>query len=83
MATAVAEGDTGRIAPVRPYGPSWVDRLETLVERLPGSLWVGYVVVAVGGAAVVNGILWLTGSLAPDRAVGRPAGARAAGLSAP
>jgi hypothetical protein len=63
MATAVAEGDTGRIAPVRPYGPSWVDRLETLVVRIPGPTSVGYVVVALAGTAIVNGILWLAGSL--------------------
>lgn len=46
---------------VRPYPPSWVNRLIWAVERLPGSAWAWYVSAAIIGIVGSNAQGWLGG----------------------
>jgi hypothetical protein len=44
------------------YPPSWVDRLDDLIERLPGPGWLVYLVLALLLPLVHAGIKWWDGS---------------------
>lgn len=47
----------------QPYPPSWVDRLMTRIERLPGPTWVFYVILTGAIILVAHAIRWLGGSV--------------------
>lgn len=46
------------------YTPSWIDRFVDWLDRLPGPAWVYYVLGTLAFAMLVNGMLWIDGSLA-------------------
>jgi hypothetical protein len=48
---------------VRPYPPSWVDRLTDWVERLPGPAWLYYLGLALVLLLIRTIIAWSDGSL--------------------
>lgn len=45
-----------------PYPPSWFDRVEAWVDRLPGPYWAFYSLCAVGLAIAVSAIQWREGA---------------------
>ena len=45
------------------YPPSFVDRLMALIERLPGSTWVFYLLATVVIVAVSHGLRWSDGTI--------------------
>jgi hypothetical protein len=64
ITTAAEDGSLAEIAEIvaRPYVPSWIDRVNYFVERLPGPSWLFYVGVWLGLLAVETGIKWWDGS---------------------
>jgi hypothetical protein len=48
----------------RPYKPSWVDRFNDWVEKLPVSAWIFYVGLGLGLILIQVLFLWLDGGLA-------------------
>jgi hypothetical protein len=48
--------------PLRPYSPSWVDRLQEWVGRLPMPRWVFYVGLGLGLFALEAAVKWSDGS---------------------
>ncbi|MDX2005801.1 MAG: hypothetical protein SFU83_11035 [Meiothermus sp.] len=51
------------ISPIRPYPQSWLDRLTTWVDRLPGPYWAYYVGLWLGLFGILIGIKWNDGTL--------------------
>ncbi len=47
----------------KPYNPSWIDRFNDWVERLPGGTWVFYLLFAIAQILVQVLFLWLDGGL--------------------
>jgi hypothetical protein len=47
----------------RPYAPSWIDYFTTWVDRLPGSVWLYYIGLALLLVLIPSVILWAEGSL--------------------
>jgi hypothetical protein len=60
VATATIETASGA-GRVRPYAPSWIDRLFDVMSALPGPTWLAYAVLVVPGVALANSALWLSG----------------------
>jgi hypothetical protein len=50
-------------AELRPYPPSWLQRLVELIERLPGPTWAAYVVISVVSVVIVHTQVWSTTAL--------------------
>jgi hypothetical protein len=48
--------------PEPPYLPSWINRLHDGLERLPGAVWLFYLLLAVGLAVTHAAIKWRDGS---------------------
>jgi hypothetical protein len=53
---------------VPPYPPSWADRLQGWVERLPFPPWAAYLVLLLAVSLLFHAALWLEGSLPPGSA---------------
>ena len=54
---------------VPPYPPSWVDRLTTAIDRLPGPAWLSYLLLAIAGIALQLAIQQSTGVYHPGPAI--------------
>jgi hypothetical protein len=50
-------------AGMRPYPPSWLDRLNAWIERLPGPSWLTYVTLFLLSTIINTAAYWLDGSL--------------------
>lgn len=61
MATAEIAATRMRGDAVRPYAPSWLDRLYDWLVALPGPTWLAYVGLGVVSVVVANSALWLSG----------------------
>lgn len=48
-------------AAARPYAPSWLDRAVTAIDRLPGPVWLAYLVFGVLALAWTSSVGWLGG----------------------
>jgi hypothetical protein len=48
--------------PPAPYPPSWVDRLTSWVDRLPGPAWLAYAVLAAFLCLATLGVQWMAGT---------------------
>ena len=46
-----------------PYPPSWVNRLLSWVDRLPGPAWVFYLVAMVGVSLIRHAFRWIDGTI--------------------
>jgi hypothetical protein len=46
-----------------PYPPSVVDQFMSWADRLPGPVWLFYLVLLVVLIVIINGIAWLDGSV--------------------
>jgi len=46
-----------------PYPPSWVDRFIIWIDRLPGPVWLFYVLSVLVFALLINATFWIDGSL--------------------
>ncbi len=53
----------GTVPTVRPYAPSWFDRLLGWVDGLPGPVWFYLILLALGQWLYVNAMLWYNGKL--------------------
>jgi hypothetical protein len=63
MATVAANSTVGQDAGiVRPYAPSWIDRLMDWVQQLPGPAWLYYLGVALVLVLVRTVAAWSDGS---------------------
>jgi hypothetical protein len=45
-----------------PYLPSWIDRLIEWIEKLPGPVWLFYIIAVLMIALLINAIFWIDGS---------------------
>ena len=63
MAAAGARAETwaGPAGDVRPYAPSWVNRLIRAIDRLPGPAWPWYLVACLVSIPFSNAQAWLAG----------------------
>lgn len=61
MADSVVETDIQKSA--APYRPSWIDRLIRWIDRLRGPAWLFYGLGTLALALLINGILWIDGSV--------------------
>jgi hypothetical protein len=48
--------------PERPYPPSWFNRLQEYLERLPGPVWLFYLLLALGLVIIHAAIKWCDGA---------------------
>ena len=55
--TSPSPSPTGDIQP-RPYAPSWIDRLNSIIDRLPRPSWVYYLVIGLGIFLIQFSVLW-------------------------
>lgn len=47
----------------RAYSPSWIDRIVSAIDRLPGPAWIYYVALALAVASLANVLRWMDRSL--------------------
>ncbi len=47
----------------KPYAPSWINRLSTAIEKLPGPPWAYYLGLTLAEALLNHSLRWLDGSL--------------------
>lgn len=45
-----------------PFAPSWIDRLDTWIDGLPGPTWLYYLLGLAGFALIINLAFWIDGS---------------------
>lgn len=50
-----------------PYSPSWLDRLITWIEHLPGPVWLFYAALPLGFTLLFHLLSWQSGILAPGK----------------
>src|SRR3970040_2346824 len=53
------------VGPTRPYPPSWVDRLISAVDNLPGPAWLAYLGGLLTLTLLSHAVRWIDGSLPP------------------
>ncbi len=53
------------LAVVRPYTPSWFDRLTDLIQRLPGRAWLYYLLAWLVPVAAIVLVKWADGTYSP------------------
>jgi ABC-type multidrug transport system fused ATPase/permease subunit len=51
------------VRPTRPYPPSWVDRLISAVDKLPGPAWLAYLACLLSVTLLSHAVRWIDGSL--------------------
>jgi hypothetical protein len=61
MATVAAEGAVDPTADVRPYAPSWVNRIIDRIDRLPGPTWAAYLAIGAGFLVIAIAQSWVAG----------------------
>lgn len=46
-----------------PYYPSWIDRFVVWIDRIPGSVWLIYMLSTLSIAVLTNAVFWIDGSM--------------------
>jgi hypothetical protein len=60
-AEGAAARDRSSSRDARPYAPSWIDWLIRAIDRLPGPIWLAYVVLTAIAFAFLSFVAWLAG----------------------
>ena len=58
IASRVKPGDGNKL----PYAPSWVDRFNAWIDRLPGSSWAYYLGIGLALFLIPSVVLWGEGA---------------------